>query len=148
MRRRALASLCAGAIVLACSSSTQVTPAPDAGSGATQALGEPCAPTKPCAQPTDGCSVAVCDATSHLCVRVVVDGGPTCSGGNAPASCASAACDAAADATDAAGDADAAAADAMDAGSLDGSIDATSEGGDASLDAGADAGDATDSGSD
>ena len=127
----------AGGLVAACSSGTSAPLAPvDAGIGGGAGLGEPCEPSaaQPCVVVTDVCSVAVCDATSHLCVRVSVDAGPTC-GGAGPAPCASGACDGGADdATTEAGEGD---------GASDG---ATEAGGDASVDASgeSDAGDAGD----
>jgi hypothetical protein len=141
-----LAAAIVGVAIAGCSS-TEPALAPEAGDGSDQAIGTPCNPAlkAPCAQPSDVCSVAVCDPTSLLCTRVMVDAGPTCS--NEPPPCSSAECDASADAADASAQgADAAdAADANgDGGGLDGSDGGTppSDGGDGSTDAPFEGGDA------
>jgi hypothetical protein len=128
------ATLAAGA----CSSGTTALVAgADAALGPGRAIGTPCDPAekKPCETLTDVCSVAVCDPTSHLCERVLVDAGPTCTGGNPPPPACSGECDASSEAGDAA---------ALDAGAPDGASDATAaEGGsDAATDARPDASDA------
>jgi hypothetical protein len=136
--------------IAACSPAAEVAPPADAGDGSNQAIGTPCKPAlaDPCSQPSDVCSVAVCDPTSLLCVRVLVDAGPTCSNGSPPLTCGSDDCDASAEAGEAAS-ADGAVADAAveagESGELDASGDATApaDGGDASNDAPAEAADAT-----
>lgn len=136
------ACLLASSLAIAACSSAEVAPAADAGNGSDQLIGAPCKPAlpDPCSQPNDVCSVAVCDPTSLLCVRVAVDAGPTCSNGSPPSTCASDDCDASEDA----GDAAAADAEAGESGGLDGSGEAAPpvDGGDASNDAPAEAADA------
>src|ERR1700727_2820607 len=150
MRVACLLAYVVVAVAIAACSSTQTTLAPEAGDGSEQAIGTACNPAlkDPCAQPSDVCSVAVCDSTSHLCIRVTVDAGPTCS--NEPPPCSSAECDASADAADASAQTTDA-ADAADANGDDGGFEGSdsapppSDGGDGSTDApfdGADAGDA------
>jgi hypothetical protein len=148
MRVACLLAAVVVAVAIAACSSTEPSLVPEAGNGSDQAIGTACNPAlkDPCAQLSDVCSVAVCDSTSHLCIRVMVDAGPTCS--NEPPPCSSDECDASGDAADASAQ-DTGAADAADAsvdgGGLDGSDSATppSDGGDGSTDApfdGADAG--------
>jgi hypothetical protein len=112
----------------------------DAGNGSNQTIGATCNPSlsNACEQPSDVCSIAVCDPTTRVCTRVAVDAGPICSNGNPPV-CSSDDCDAAVEA----GDASDATVDASDASLLDGATDSTTDGaaGDASTDAPTDAGD-------
>jgi hypothetical protein len=131
----------------ACTSSAPPPPPRDAGLGPLQPLGGVCDESipHPCVILGDPCSASVCDMATHLCTRVAVDGGPTCS--TAPPACA-ADCDAGPDAgADAQADAEVDAAavdgapseagppDAGDAGDgsgeTDGSLDAPAEAGDA-----------------
>jgi hypothetical protein len=128
------AGLATAAAFAACASSQTAPGVADAGDGSNQAIGTTCNPSlkEPCAQPSDVCSVAVCDPTTLLCTRVPVDAGPTCSNGSPPdagPSCAGE-CDASEDAEDAA--------------PLDATSDALAkgDGGDSSVDATSDAGDA------
>ena len=135
----------------ACSSnSTASNGAADAGASG-HALGTPCDPSvaDPCETLTDGCSIAVCDPTTHVCVRVAVDAGPLCTGGLPP--CSSPDCDGGGDARDGALEAATGSPDAGDAGPVadafvadalgDADLDATI---DAAIDAAADASDAGD----
>ena len=78
------AGLATAAAFAACASSQTAPGVADAGDGSNQAIGTTCNPSlkEPCAQPSDVCSVAVCDPTTLLCTRVPVDAGPTCSNGS------------------------------------------------------------------
>ncbi len=139
------------ALVAACGSSADtLAPEVDAALGANQALGTPCDPSAspPCLPVTDVCSAAVCDPSSLRCVRVAIDAGPTCSGGNAPSTpCTGSACDAGAD--DAESD-----AESRESSTLDGASDGASDAlGDVAVDAppedtGTDAGATSDAGGD
>jgi hypothetical protein len=127
----------------ACTSSPAAPPEVDGGNGANSALGTTCNPklAGPCEQPSDACSIAVCDPKSLVCVRVAVDAGPACTSGN-PA-CPSGECDAAAEASDAAVEGGRP-SDGGDAGVFDGSNDATTDGeSDGDSDAATDAADAS-----
>ncbi len=91
-----------------------------------RALGQSCDPTSPhpCEVLTDGCSASMCQA--HVCVRVFVDAGPTCSNGSPPSYDAGGGEDAGlrSDASPDAGDA-AAPVDASDAAAGDAEADAS-----------------------
>ena len=144
VRARIALSACAAAFLAlagACSSNGPPS-APDASIGPGAALGSSCDPSlaPACETLTDVCSVAVCDPTSHRCVRVAVDAGPICGHGGGGPSCGSGECDGAAPLGDAALDS------GVDSGVPDGnaaepSSDAAGDAmGDAALDAPSDAG--------
>ena len=133
----------------ACSTGGSTATPVDAGIPSYQVIGAACNPAArpPCVVLSDVCTVSECDPMMHICIRVAVDGGPTCSNGVPPPPACTTDCDAAAgdagmaDAADAsdAGDAtspvDAAIPDATaDAPALDSSLDASAEAGDAAGD--------------
>ena len=146
-----LATLAWTFALAACSNGGSNTAPADAGIPSYQAIGAPCDPVArpPCVVLSDVCTVSECDPIMRVCVRVAVDGGPTCGNGVPPPAC-SGDCDAsagdaapvdAADASDAGEDSEAGAStdsglqDATsDAPSLDSSPDAPAEAGDASSD--------------
>ncbi|HEY2509566.1 MAG TPA: hypothetical protein VGI39_01800 [Polyangiaceae bacterium] len=132
----------------ACSNGGSSAPPADAGIPSYQVIGAPCDPAArpPCEVLSDVCTVSQCDPTMHVCVRVAVDGGPTCGNGvpPPPPTCTGD-CDAGAGDSALVDGADAAdASDAGDAGTDAGSQDATDDAAslDSSLDAPAEAGDA------
>jgi hypothetical protein len=149
-----------GVAIGACSSQQSENPpaAVEAGIGSGEAIGAACNPAlaHPCEELTDVCSVSMCDPTTHICIRVSVEAGPTCGNGVPPSDDAGAPpADATVDASEAgeageagapreAGEAGEAGADAGDSAVLDASNEVSDGGNEASNDGAPDAADAGD----
>ena len=127
----------------ACSTGGGAATPNDGGIPSYQVIGAACNPAArpPCVVLSDVCTVSECDPLMHICVRVAVDGGPTCSNGVPPPPACTTDCDASAsdggmaDASDATTPIDGAIPDAAaDAPALDSSVDAAAEAGDAAGD--------------